>query len=57
MTMYLIHKKSKVIDIYEMYINKFDRQLDWKVKIIRFDKDDEFFYRYDESEYNIGSFC
>ncbi|CAD5168045.1 unnamed protein product, partial [Musa acuminata subsp. malaccensis] len=43
---YLIHEKSQAVDTLEVYINKVERQLDRKVKIVRSDKG--------ESYYDIG---
>ena len=35
---YLLHEKSQVMDVLEIYITEIERQLDRKVKIIKSDK-------------------
>lgn len=35
---YLLHEKSQAVDALEVYINKVERQLDRKVKIVRSDR-------------------
>ena len=54
---YLIHEKSQAIDTLEVYINEVERQLDRKVKIVRYDRGGEFYGRYDGSCQNIGPFA
>ena len=44
-----MHEKSQAIDIFEMFITEVERQLDKKIKIVRSDRDDEYYGRYDES--------
>lgn len=39
-----------------MYINKVKRQLDRKVKIIRYNRGGEFYDKYDESTHNHNIF-
>lgn len=49
---YLIHKKSHIVNVLDMYICEIDRQLDKKNKIIRSDKGwfrGWFYVKYDES--------
>jgi len=46
---YLLHEKSQVVDALEIYLNEVKRQLDRKVKIIRFDKGDVYYEIYDET--------
>ena len=46
--MYIIHKKSKAIDTL-VYVNKIERQLDRKFKIIKSNRGNKFYDKYDES--------
>jgi len=46
---YLLHEKSQSVNALEVYINKVERQLDKKVKIVRSDRGGEYYGRYDES--------
>jgi hypothetical protein len=45
-------KKSQTFDIFKVYITEIKRQIDKKVKIIRSDKGEEYYGRYDKSEQN-----
>jgi len=54
---YLLHKKSQAVDALEIYLNEVERQLDRKVKIIRFDRGDEYYRRYNETEQQLGPFA
>ena len=51
-----MHEKSQAIDIFEMFITEVGRQLDKKIKILRSDRGDEYYGRYDESGQNLGHF-
>lgn len=53
---YLLHEKSWLVDALKVFINKVERQLDRKVKIIRFGRDDEYYRKYDELGQNLGPF-
>ena len=46
---YLLHEKCQAVDALEIYLNEVERQLDWKVKIIRFDRGGEYYERYDQT--------
>ena len=46
---YLLHEKSQSMNALEVYINEVERKLDRKVKILRSDRGDEYYGRYDES--------
>ncbi|RVW44256.1 Retrovirus-related Pol polyprotein from transposon TNT 1-94 [Vitis vinifera] len=54
---YLMHEKSQAIDIFEMFITEVERQLDKNIKIVRSDRDGEYYGRYDESGQNPGPFA
>jgi len=54
---YLLHEKSQLVNALEVYINEVERQLDRKVKIIRFDRGGEYYGRYDESGQHPGPFA
>ena len=47
---YLLHEKSQVVDALKIYLNEVERHLDRKVKVIRSDRDGEYYGRYDEIE-------
>ena len=53
---YLLHEKSQSVNALEVYIKKVERQLDKKVKIIRSDRGDEYYEKYDESGQFPGLF-
>ena len=55
--LYLLHEKSQAVDVLETYITEVKRQLDRKVKIIRFDRGGEFYEKYDETGRCPGSFA
>ncbi|RZB86036.1 Retrovirus-related Pol polyprotein from transposon TNT 1-94 [Glycine soja] len=40
---------KRVVDVLEIYLNEVERQLDKKVKVVRFDRGDEYYGRYDET--------
>lgn len=44
---YLLHEKSQAVNAFEVYITEVERQLDRKVKIVRFDRGGEYYGRYD----------
>ena len=46
---YLLHEKSQLVDVLEVFINEVEKQLDRKVKIIRSDRDGEYYEKYDET--------
>ena len=46
---YLLHEKSQVVEAFTMYITEVERQLERNVKIIRSDRGDEYYGKYDES--------
>ena len=52
-----MHEKSQAIDIFEMFITEVERQLNKKIKIVRSDRDGEYYGRYDESRQNLGPFA
>jgi len=43
---YLLHEKSLSVNALEVYINEVKRQLDRKVKVVRFDRVGEYYGRY-----------
>jgi len=45
------------VNALEVYINEVERQLDRKMKIVRFDKGGEYYGRYDESGQHPGPFA
>ena len=47
--MCIFHEKSQAVDILEVYITEVERQLDRNVKIVRSDRDGEYYGKYDES--------
>jgi len=42
---YLLHEKSHAVDALQIYLNEVERQLDRKVKVVRFDRDGEYYGR------------
>jgi len=54
---YLLHEKSQTVNALEIYLNEVERQLDRKVKIIRSDRGDEYYERYDETGQHLGPFA
>ena len=54
---YLLHEKSQVIDVLEVFINEVERQLDRNVKVVRLGRDDEYYGRYNESGQCPGPFA
>ncbi|RVW50384.1 Retrovirus-related Pol polyprotein from transposon TNT 1-94 [Vitis vinifera] len=54
---YLMHEKSQAIDIFEMFIIEVERQLDKKIKIVRSNRGDEYYGKYDESGQNPSPFA
>jgi len=54
---YLLYEKSQVVNALEIYINKVERQLDRKVKVIKSDRGGEYYVRYDESGQHPGPFA
>jgi len=53
---YLLHEKSQVVNVLEIYLNEVERQLDGKMKVVRFDRDDEYYGRYDETRQHPDPF-
>jgi len=53
---YLLHEKSQAMDALEIYLNEEERQLDRKVKVVRSDRSDEYYKRYDEIGQHPGTF-
>ena len=54
---YLLHEKSQVVEAFTMYITEVERQLERNVKIIRSDRGDEYYGKYDESRHCPGPFA
>ncbi|RDX72665.1 hypothetical protein CR513_47816, partial [Mucuna pruriens] len=50
---YLLHEKSQAVDALEIYLNELDR----KVKVVRFDRGDEYYKRYDENGQHTSPFA
>ena len=50
---YLLHEKSQVVEALAMYISEVERQLERKVKIIRSNRGDKCYGKYDEPEHGI----
>jgi len=46
---YLLHEKSLAVDALEIYLNEVERQLDRKVRVVRSNRGDEHYRRYDET--------
>ena len=46
---YLLHKKSQAMNVFKVYINEVEKQLDRKVKMVRSDRGGEYYVRYNES--------
>jgi len=53
---YLLHEKSQAVNALEIYINKVERQLDRKVKVVRSDRGGKYYERYDKSGQHLGPF-
>ena len=54
---YLLHEKSKSVNVLEVFIDEVERQLDKKVKIVRSDRGGEFYGKFDESGQCPGPFA
>jgi len=54
---YLLHEKSQAMNALEIYSNRVKRQLDRKVKVVRFDRGGEYYGRYDENGQHPGPFA
>ena len=54
---YLLHEKSQVVTVLEIFLTEVERQLDRKVKVVRSDRGGEYYGRYDESSHNPGPFA
>ena len=50
-------KSLKAINALEVFITEVERQLDRKVKIIKPDRGDEYYWRYDENGQHPGPFA
>ena len=46
--LFLVHEKSQSVDILEVFINKVERQLDRKVKVVRSDRGGEYYGKFYE---------
>ncbi|KAL1195638.1 Retrovirus-related Pol polyprotein from transposon TNT 1-94 [Cardamine amara subsp. amara] len=46
---YLLHEKSKYVNVLEVFIDEMERQLDKKIKVVRSDRHGEFNGEFDES--------
>lgn len=51
---YLLHDKSQLVDALEVFVKEVKRQQDRKVKIIRSDRRDVYYGKYDETCQNRG---
>ncbi|KAG7564986.1 Integrase catalytic core [Arabidopsis suecica] len=54
---YLLHEKSKSVNILEVFIDEVERQLDRKVKVVRSDRGGEFYGKFTESGQCPGPFA
>ena len=54
---YLLKEKSQAINALEVFVNEVERQLNRKVKIVRFDRGVEYYGKYDESGQNPSPFA
>lgn len=52
-----MHEKSQAVNTLEVFINEVERKLDRKVKIIRSDRDGEYYERYDETRQHPSPFA
>ena len=55
--MYLLLEKSQSLDTLKVFIDGVERQLDRKVKVVRFDRGSKFYGKYNENGYCLGSFA
>jgi hypothetical protein len=46
---YLLHDKSQVIDALEVFVNKFKKQINRKVKVVSSNKNCKYYERYNET--------
>ncbi|RDX68990.1 hypothetical protein CR513_51954, partial [Mucuna pruriens] len=53
---YLLHKKSQAVNTLEIYLNEVERQLDKKMKVVRFGRGDEYYGRYNETRKHPSPF-
>ena len=52
-----MHEKSQAIDTLEVFINKVERQLDKKVKVVKSNKGGEYYGKYNETGQCPGPFA
>ena len=55
--LYLLHEKSQLVNALKVFIDEVERQLDRKVKVVRSDRGDEFYRKYNESGQCLGPFA
>ena len=55
--MYLIHEKSKALDVFKIYEAEVENQLNWRIKSVRSDKGDEYYGRFTESGQHLSVFA
>ena len=53
----MLNEKSQAINVLEVFIKEVERQLDRKVKIVRFDRGGEYYRKHGESRQNPGPFA
>ena len=53
----MLHEKSQAVSALEIFINEVERQLDKNVKIVRSDRGDEYYGRYDGKGQRPGPFA
>ena len=56
MVVFLLHEKSEALEAYKVYKIEVENQLDRKIKVVRSNKDGEYYGRYDESVCNLEPF-
>ena len=51
------YEKSQLVDILKVFINEVERQLDMKLKVVRFDRGDEYYGKFNEKGQCLGPFA
>ena len=54
--LYLIHEKSQSLDLFKIYKDEVENQLNRKIKVVRSDRGSEYYDRYDGSSNYPGPF-
>ena len=54
---YLIHEKSKALDVCKIYEAEVENQLNWRIKSVRSDRGGEYYARFTKSGQHLSTFA